>query len=261
LDIDILNHNEAKKIAQNMPSIYELLPSRTYVQDAGGYVQDFRNGGSSMLDYDATDHLMLEDLSDSRNALLLSAADTLHSGIDAVPADAPDVYNIVGCSEPTISEYHIYDNGVVDISRDAGDGTVPLVSAMDRADGSRNYFISGALTGITHTSLVSDPRALALMTAILDGKADSFALPGGFSTSLDSCFPSVSHDAGDGGNSIEFSAHGAAGLTVQNNAGLSMGSDASGTVEFGIPDIGRHNEHGFVRRDRRCPSVSWRNRE
>jgi pimeloyl-ACP methyl ester carboxylesterase len=228
LNIDILNHNEAKKIAQNMSSIYDLLPSRAYVQDAGGYVQDFRNGGSSILDYDGTNRLMLENPADSRNGQLLTAADTLHSGVDAVPANAPDVYNIVGCSEPTISKYHIYDNGVVDISRDAGDGTVPLVSAMDRANGFKNYYVSGSKTGITHTSLVSDQRTLALITAILDGKEASFALPNGFSTSLDSCFA--------GGSSVEFSAHGVTGLTVQNDAGLSTGLNASGTVDLGIPD-------------------------
>jgi pimeloyl-ACP methyl ester carboxylesterase len=244
LNIDILNHGEVKKIAQNMPSIYDLLPSRAYVQDAGGYVQDFRNGGSSILDYDGTSRLMLENPADSRNSKLLAAADMFHGGIDVAPANAPDVYNIVGCSEPTISEYHIYDNGVIDVSRDAGDGTVPLVSAMDHADSFKNYFISGSKTGITHTSLVNDPRTIALISAILDGKEASFALPNGFSTALDSCFPSTSlpqKDSGQvgtagGGSSVEFSAHGATGLTVQNDAGFSTGLNASGTVDFGIPD-------------------------
>ena len=228
LNIDILNHNEVKKIAQNMPSIYDLLPSRAYVQDAGGYVQDFRNGGSSVLDYDGTSRLMLADPSGSRNGGLLAEADALHGGIDNEPVNAPDIYNIVGCSEPTISEYHIYDDGFLDISRDAGDGTVPLVSAMDRANGAKNYFISGSLTGITHTSLVSDFRTDALITAILDGKAASFVLPAGFGTSLNSCF--------GGGPFVELSAHGAAGLTVRNSVGLSTGLDASGTVELAIPD-------------------------
>jgi hypothetical protein len=157
---------------------------------------------------------------------LLTAANALHGSIDGVAASAPDVYNIVGCSEPTISGYRIYDNGVVDVSRDAGDGTVPLVSAMDRADGFKNYFISGDKTGITHASLVSDSRTLALITAILNGAA-SFTLPDGFSTSSSSCF---------GGSTVEFSAHGASGLMIQNNTGLSTGLDASGTVELGIPD-------------------------
>lgn len=228
LNIDILNHGEIKKIAQNMPAIYELLPSRAYIADDGGYVQDFRNGGSSVLDYDATNRLMLANPTDSRNGQLLAAADALHGGIDDAPANAPDVYNIVGCAEPTISEYHIYDNGVVDVSRSTGDGTVPLMSAMDRADGFKNYFISGSETGITHTNLVSDPRTLALITAILGGTASSFTLPDGFSTSLNSC--------SGGSGSVEFSAYSATELVIQNSAGLSTGIDASGTVDLGIPD-------------------------
>lgn len=228
LNIDILNHGEVKKIAQNMPSLYDLLPSRTYAADSGGYVQDFRNGESSVLDYEETNRLMLADSSDSRNSQLLSGADVLHAAIDDTPVNTPDIYNIVGCSVPTISEYHLYDGGVVDVLRDAGDGTVPLVSAMDRADGFKNYFISGSKTGITHTSLVSDPRTLALVMAILDGKESSFALPDGFGASSSLCF--------GGSGSIEFGVHNAAGLTVQNEAGSSTGIDASGTVELGIPD-------------------------
>ncbi len=227
VNLDILNHTEVKKIAQNMPSIYDLLPSQTYLQDTGGYVQDFRNGGSSVFDYNATNELMLANPSDSRNSQLLTAADALHMNIDTAAANAPDVYNIVGCSRPTISGYRLYDKGVVDVSRDDGDGTVPLTSAMDRADGFQNYFISGSKTGITHTNLVNDSRMLALLMAILDGKMSSFTLPDGFSKSLGSCL---------GGGSMEFSAHGAAGLTVQNGAGLSVGLNASGTIDLGIPD-------------------------
>ena len=180
LNLDILNHDEVKKIAQNMPSIYELLPSRAYVADDGGYVQDFRNGGSSVLGYDATNQLMLANPTDSRNGRLLSAADALHGAIDDAPANAPDVYNIMGCAEPTISGYRIYDNGVVDISRDEGDGTVPLVSAMDRADGFKNYFISGS-EDRHHAYQFGERSADALAHyRDLDGKASSFVLPDGF---------------------------------------------------------------------------------
>jgi len=228
LNLDVLNHAEVKKIAQNMPGVYDLLPPRAYINDDGGYVQDFRNGASTVLDFDATNRAMLADPLDSRNGNLINAADALHGSIDGAPVNASDVYNIMGCSEPTISGYRLYDNGVVDVTRSDGDGIVPLVSAMDRADGFRNYFISGAKTGITHTDLVSDMRVASLVTAILDGKESSFTLPDGFLTSSALCF--------DGGSSVEFSAHGAGGLMVQNGAGQSTGDNASGTVDLGIPD-------------------------
>jgi len=235
VNLDILNHGEVKKIAQNMPSIYDLLPSRMYVQDNGGYVQDFRNGSSAVLGFDAMDQLMLANPADHRNAGLLAAADVLHGALDAAPVNAPSIYNIAGCAEPTVSGYRIYDNGVVDITRTDGDGVVPLVSAMDRSNGAKNYFISGGATGISHVDLVSDTRAISLIMAILDGKVSSFALPDGFSTSLDSCFPSTPLGA-SGGDSVEFSAHGAAGLTVKDNAGSFTGLNVSGTINLGIPD-------------------------
>ncbi len=233
LNFDILNHNEVKKIAQNMQSIYDLLPSRAYLADAGGYVQDFRNGASTVLDYEGTSRFMTAVPTDSRNGPMLGAADALHADLDGKSVRAPDVYNISGCSEPTISEYRIYDNGAVDITRSAGDGTVPLVSAMDRADGFRNYFISGKNTGINHANLVRDPRTLSLITAILDEASASFPLPDGFSASLASCFQSSG--SASSGTTVEFSAHGAASLVIRNDAGLSTGSDASGTVNLGIP--------------------------
>ncbi len=227
VNLDILNHGEIKKIVQNMPSMYDLLPSRAYVADDGGYVQDFRNGESTVLDFDATNRLMIADPSDSRNANLLAASDALHGVLDNAPVHAPDIYNIMGCAEPTVSGYRLYDKGVIDLTRNDGDGVVPLVSAMNRADGSKNYFISGSTTGISHLGLVGDTRAVSLVTAILDGKDSSFALPSGFSKSLDSCF---------GGGSIEFSVHGAGGLTIRDKTGLFTGIDASGLINLGIPD-------------------------
>ena len=118
---DILSSAEIKKIAQNMPSLYELLPSPRYVQVDGGYVRDFRNGNSgALLDYDATGRLMTSDPSDSRNAALIDAARAFHAGIDGQPVGASNVYNIVGCREPTISEFNLYDGGVVDINQTTG---------------------------------------------------------------------------------------------------------------------------------------------
>jgi pimeloyl-ACP methyl ester carboxylesterase len=232
LGLDILNRGEVKRIAQNMPALYDLLPSRAYVADAGGYVMDLRNNGSSLLDYDAIDRFLLADPGDHRNAALISRADNLHRRLDPLPPAAPEQYTIAGCNEPTISEYRLYDRGVIDVTRTAGDGTVPLVSALDRTDAARHYFISGKDTGITHGELVSDPRALALITAILDGRAASFALPDGFSTALSSCFPG----AASGATAVEFSAHGVESATVIDGNGRSVGMNASGTIELGVPD-------------------------
>lgn len=232
VNLDILNRGEVKRIAQNMPALYDLLPSRAYLADAGGYIEDFRNSGSSLLDYDETDRLMLADPADRRNGALLAAADGLHGRLDPSAPNAPEQYVIAGCNEPTVSGYRLYDRGFVNVTRTAGDGTVPLVSALDREDGALQYFISGKRTGITHGDMMSDPRVLALMTAILDGSTSSFALPEGFSTSLSSCFP----EASSGATAMEFSAHGVKGMSVVAADGHSVGVDASGTIELAVPD-------------------------
>ena len=231
LHMDILSHGEVQKISQNMPAIYDLLPSRKYLEDNGSYVTDFRDGRSAPLDYDATDRIMLDGSLGVRNAPLLAAADRLHTGLDDAAPNAPETYNIVGCSEPTIAEYHLYDNGVVDISRTAGDGTVPLASALDRSDDAVNYFVSGSRTGITHANLTSDGRTLGVIAAILDDRDSAMLLPEGFSRRLDSCFA----DQGPASTEIAVNVHGVGAAALENAQGQRIGMNASGTLELDIP--------------------------
>jgi hypothetical protein len=228
---DILNSNEVKKISQNMPSLYELLPSEKYSTILGGYVEDLRKGGATVLDHDATTQMMVDG---GRNANLLRVADDLHSVQDGSPVRAPLVYNIIGCSLPTISEFHIYDDGVVDVKRDIGDGTVPEMSAMNLADGFKNYFVL-ASTGITHAKLVSDDRPVAAIVTMLDGTAETAPLPDGISRSLADCVGATDSGGGTKGT-VEFSAHGSAGLDVYDATGDHVGPNASGTIDLGIPE-------------------------
>ena len=236
---DVLNSTEIKKIAQNMPSIYELLPSRRYVQIDGGYVQDFRDGKNVVLGYDETARLMTSDPADSRNANLLNVADLFHQGLDAQTVNASSVYNILGCLKPTISQFNFYDNGVTDVTRTTGDGTVPEVSAMNLADGFHNYFVLGDETGIDHSELVSDPRPLTLITSIIEnGTSTNGNLPQGISTALADCVGGGlgSPDAPPtGDDSVEFSVHGSADLNVYDAAGRHTGPSPDGTTEIAIP--------------------------
>jgi pimeloyl-ACP methyl ester carboxylesterase len=233
LGIPIANQDEMKKIAQNMPAIYELLPSEKYVNAVGAYVQDFRNGGDALLDFAATAQLMTtntNDPADVRNPALVALADAFHRAIDAAPVAASNVYTILGCGKPTITGYDIYDNGVVDLERGSGDGTVPEVSAMDMANASHDY-----------TGLTSDARPVALIANIINGVAAP--LPQGISSSLADCAtqavsPGGASSAGD--TTVEFSAHGTTAtstidLGVYDASGNYTGVTASGTVATGIP--------------------------
>ncbi len=245
LGIPIANQDEMKKIAQNMPAIYELLPSEKYTSAVGDYVQDFRNGTDAPLDYAATTQFLTTNTSnpaDHRNPTLVAQGDAFHRAIDSVPVAAPNVYTILGCGKPTITGYDIYDNGVVDLERGSGDGTVPEVSAMDMANASHNYFVMSGATGIDHTGLTSDARPVALILGIVTGSGaggnSTAALPQGISSSLADCaMQNGASAAGD--TTIEFSVHSTTTSTIDLGVydanGNYTGITASGTVATGIP--------------------------
>jgi len=247
LGILIANQDEMKKIAQNMPAIYELLPSEKYTGVVGDYVQDFRAGSDALLDYAATGRLMKSDPTDSRNPALITLGDTFHRSIDTAPVAAPNVYTIIGCGKPTITGYDLYDNGVVDLERGSGDGTVPEVSAMDLANASHNYFVMSGITGIDHTGLTSDARPVTLIKNIIDGVgATPAALPQGISSNIADCATQTVSSSGAANSAptapettIEFSAHGVAtgtvDLGVYDASGNYTGVTASGTIATGIP--------------------------
>jgi hypothetical protein len=235
LNIPIANQNEIKKIAQNMPAIYELLPSRRYVGVVGGYVQDFRDGkGDAFLDYAGASTVLASDPADSRNVALLNVADNFHQAIDNTPVAAPSVYNIAGCGKPTITGFDLYDAGAIDLERGSGDGTVPEVSAMDLANAAHDYFVLSGQTGIDHTGLMSDARPVAFIKNIVDGNLAA-ALPQGISMREADCTAAQSSASSSSDSTIEFSATGSENLGVYDAAGDFTGLTASGTVALGIP--------------------------
>jgi len=157
------------------------------------------------------------------------------------------VYTIIGCGKPTITGYDLYDNGVVDLERGSGDGTVPEVSAMDLANASHNYFVMSGITGIDHTGLTSDARPVTLIKNIIDGVgATPAALPQGISSNIADCATQTVSSSGAANSAptapettIEFSAHGVAtgtvDLGVYDASGNYTGVTASGTIATGIP--------------------------
>ncbi len=190
--LQFLNPEEVKKIAQDMPGVYELLPSRRYVDIEGGYLIDAVRGGSTApLGFDATAAYLTEDPDDARSATLLSAADNFHASLDAVPlmAGSAAVYNLVGCGVPTVKGFVAGEDGRVDLLRGNGDGTVPVTSAMNFADGYENYFVIGSVNGVDHAGLARDGAPLSLIRAILgDATATLDLVPLGVSRKTQDCF-------------------------------------------------------------------------
>jgi hypothetical protein len=194
LGIPLLSEDEMQKLAQNMPSIYELLPSKEYFNRIAGYYDDLVNTQvKGILNYDQTKQ-MLENL--GKNFSLLTEAENLHSAqfdnFDFSQKNFP-VYNIVGCgtytlktinkmyaSAPTLLQkllhgpkYRIYG--------DTGDGTVLAASAAHLNIPQANTFY---LHGIEHAKILSADAGKKLLAALLSGQQFSSV---NVSSNIDNC--------------------------------------------------------------------------
>ncbi|MDR3581896.1 MAG: hypothetical protein P4L67_01335 [Candidatus Pacebacteria bacterium] len=248
---ELLDPAEVKSISQNMPAAYELLPSRRYDTVQGGYVTDNRNGDHTVLDFGHINEFLLSSSTDPRNPMLLAQADLFHVTQDGAATNAPEVYNIVGCQNPsTAYGFVLGDGGDADIVRGAGDGTVPVFSAMNLANDYRNYFSLYSENGVDHAGLVRDRRPIALIDAILGNATSTLDLnPLGISTSTQDCLQGRSQF--HGATTIEISAYGAIALNVYDSEGRHSGpSDASedGTSDLQIPgsDYQTIGENSFI---------------
>jgi hypothetical protein len=142
---------EIKKISENMPSAYDLLPSQKYYDIKGSFIKTIEEVNLTTenptqqnivndLDYQETKSFLTND--HSLNSLALAGAENLHTqsfdNFDARTAGV-DVYNLVGCKAATLEK-------IIEIKRNSflgssieyrnlkfttGDGTVPFESATN----------------------------------------------------------------------------------------------------------------------------------
>lgn len=161
LGISLLSSDEIYRIAQNMPSVYELLPSREYFNQTTGFYDDLANlNNNTILNYDQSQAL-LKDL--GKNSALLTMAESDHANDNFDFSTQPySTYNIIGCGILTVKTISKMYNGVPSfiqraiigpkyrISVDSGDGTVVMQSAKHLV-GAKNYFVSG----VQHANLLS----------------------------------------------------------------------------------------------------------
>lgn len=190
-----------KGLATNMPGIYELLPNAQYFSNGDYYV---RLGDDNNLNYTQTKSYI--ETQEWYNSYVYSNAEKLYNSVklkkvyqDIINKEI-DAYVVVGAKKDSGSYYstislmnkdfkHILSeviddvttgisindilhlNDYYDISRNYGDGTVPLISAtMAGADFERSPYY---LDNVDHSALASDGKALQLVKNILLGKGDS----------------------------------------------------------------------------------------
>ncbi len=219
LNISILDEERARIITQNMPSVYQLLPSQKYINDFSGYITDARSEIKKVLSHDSTNQF----LSDSGlNSSLLTNANVFHTTLDTYPnASSIKFFDIIGCgSTKTISSIIIKNNGKFDLRYTLGDKTVPYVSASSVGNINQRYF-----SNADHMDLVQNTGVLEQLINIFDGKSGQIAE--GVSTSTTSC---ASNDP-----TIIFATHSPVNLHIYDSQGNHLGPDANGDIEYGIP--------------------------
>lgn len=219
--IHILNPDRIKIISQNMPAVYELIPSRKYLSENGGYLNMIDGG---ILNYSmSTDFLLSKNL----NQTLYTNADILHKSIDDINFGDIDVSNISGCGGKTVGRIDIRPEkniGPFTLKEDFnvrftdGDTTVPLGSA-NGVNIKNKYFING----ISHGTMPSSGDVPELVYKILkdEDKSD-------FSVDQNIC-EEIEGDV--------LSKHSPVDLHIYDEEGNHAGPDENGNIENNIDGL------------------------
>jgi hypothetical protein len=224
INIHVLNPDRIKVITQNMPSVYELLPSKKYIDAIGSYVAQ-----GTFLDSDQTMSLLKNS---GRNASLFPVAETLHDDTDNLDLSKDSTYNFIGCgATKTIGKIFLTKKEVLTatgmqltdsyrLQYVAGDGTVPRDSAKD-ITGATNYFTNAG----SHGTLPSTGPVKTAIVDILQGITPDTS--GTSLTSSPACALS--------GDVVEV--HSPVTLDIYDDQGNHTGPTADGDIEFGIPNV------------------------
>ncbi len=220
-----LDPEEIKRIAKNMPSVYEMLPSSEYFKHYDGYWGVVKNyfistGEPIIFNYETTK----EKLKDAGyNAGLLDKNDIFHSiGFDQfdLSSSTIDTYNILGCQSPTfggVIEKNFAKDKIIWLP---GDETVPLKSASN-VIGVKNFYSLGAIHSIMLTQEGSRQKIVNIITG------SSLPEPGITSNITDCHF-----------NGQMVSLHSPVDLHIYDQLGRHTGPISDGRFDFQIPNVG-----------------------
>ena len=224
-----LNQLRAKYISQNMPSVYELLPSLKYVDLNGNYAINAINEDSPInLDYTGTKNFLTDE---GRNSLMFPFAEELHDSVDYLNLSSIKSYNFAGCGESTIGKIKVkqekswigkifgnkedYEIGYTD-----GDETVPLISSSQTI-GSEIYYVKG----ISHGLLPSASGVKENILAVLKNEGIVFG----------NVLKDDNLDCGIKGDVV--STHSPVELHIYDKEGNHTGPNENGDIEYGVPGV------------------------
>ncbi len=245
-----LNSQKVKEISQNMPSLYQLLPSQAYFSlgspDYSYYLDDLSDfdgdGITGKLSYDESFNF-LENT--GRNGYLLDISSNIHNDIDnMVPADyGVRAYNIVGCGTPTMAKFFSLgeknsDDPEFDIAYISGDGTVPLSSA-EAFPALEQYYAKG----VEHALMPSTIGVKELVSFLLSDREIDFDYTEHSNISNDNS----NCDLPDG---TFLSFHSPVDVNIYDSLNNHVGPNEMGDIEQNIPgviyDIFENNKYIYL---------------
>lgn len=174
-----LSDSEMKKISENLPVSYDLLPSQEYYNDAGGFVSvisgKVSNVAKNDLDYAEFENYLLDK---NLNSAAMENSKNLHTSdfdnYDLRTAGI-DLYNIVGCKSATLTSFvesQITDSlgnkniAYGNIELKTGDGTVSTISATNLPIDSAKQFYA---VKTEHSDLLSSDGSRQEIVNLISG--------------------------------------------------------------------------------------------
>lgn len=150
----VVNQESIKRIAGNMRTLYQLLPTPKYFDAYTSYMVDLgdidHNGVRRALNFDQT-QTFIGNM--GLNTYLRDIANAFHTDLAAwSPSQALQerMHAVVGCAEPTIGRIVTFrgfeEDEDINVQMIDGDETVPLKSA-DEVESNAKYYIKGARHG------------------------------------------------------------------------------------------------------------------
>ncbi|MEK7618222.1 MAG: hypothetical protein AAB410_03675, partial [Patescibacteria group bacterium] len=235
-----LDAREVKKISQNMPSIYQLLPSAEYFNHTNGYLgiaQSLNNNQPILhvntLNYNDTVQYLKNQ---SLNSYLIDEAETFHdSSYDNFDfSNSPiTAYNIVGCQTGTIGKILLKPDGHFQIFPKPGDGTVPIFSA-NHIPGAQTFF---ALES-SHGSMLTQEGIRQQILTIITGNA--LDTQGKITPFISDCHF----------NGTKVSSHSPVNMHIYDSLGNHVGPTPDGGFDSEIPnasyDVIGHENFAFL---------------
>ncbi len=235
--LSFLNKNKVKEISQNMPSVYQLLPSQSYfstsLPDYNYYIDDLDdyddNNIKGRLSFEESNNFIKNT---GRNSYVMDRSVNIHDEIDSFNSEdyGVETYNVVGCGIPTVGKIFTLgkqneSDPEFDIAYINGDGTVPQRSA--EALVSKNTYYK---TGIKHPIISSSDGVKELVFSLLENNIESFDYSSfnTISTTSDNCkLP----------NGTTLSFHSPVDVHIYDELGNHTGPDINGDIENGIDEI------------------------